>query len=53
MHQRLRPLLPDIKRCGFIGRAKTLEWIETNEIVANDPYGMEIEAIDSLKEEML
>jgi len=50
MHQRLRPLLPDIKSCGFIGRARTLEWIETNEIVADDPYGMEIEAIDSLKE---
>lgn len=50
MHQRLRPLLPDIKNCGFIGRAKTLEWIETSEIVADNPYGMEIEAIDSLKE---
>ena len=49
MHQRLRPLLPDIKSCGFIGRAKTFEWIETDEIVADNPYGMEIEAIDSLK----
>jgi regulator of RNase E activity RraA len=49
MHHRLRPLLPDIKSCGFIGRAKTLEWIETDEIVADNPYGMEIEAIDSLK----
>ena len=50
MHQRLRPLLPDIKSCGFIGRAKTFEWIETDEIVADNPYGMEIEAMDSLKE---
>ena len=38
MHQRLRPLLPNIKSCGFIGRAKTLEWIETNEIIADNPY---------------
>src|SRR5215210_4782254 len=50
MHQRLRPLLPDIKRCGFIGRAKTLEWIETDKIVENNPYGLEIEAMDSLQE---
>lgn len=49
MHQRLRPLLPDIKSCGFIGRAKTLEWIETNRIVEENPYGLEIEAIDSLR----
>jgi hypothetical protein len=26
MHQRLRPLIPDIRNCGFIGRARTL-WI--------------------------
>lgn len=49
MHQRLRPLLPDIKSCGFIGRAKTLEWIETNQIIEENPYGLEIEAIDSLR----
>ena len=49
MHQRLRPLLPDIKSCGFIGRAKTIEWIETNIINEEDPYGLEIEAMDSLK----
>jgi len=23
MHQRLRPLLPDIKHCGCVGRART------------------------------
>ncbi|MEP6514393.1 MAG: hypothetical protein ABJA79_11015, partial [Parafilimonas sp.] len=40
MHHRLRPLLPDIKNCGFIGRAKTLEWIETDEFIADNPYGM-------------
>ena len=50
MHQRLRPLLPNIKECGFIGRAKTIEWIETDEIMADNPYGLEIDAMDSLKE---
>lgn len=48
MHQRLRPLLPDMKKCGFIGRAKTFRWVETNH-VPDDPYGLEIEAMDSLK----
>lgn len=48
MHQRLRPLLPDIKNCGFVGRARTLDWLETDLIAEDDPYGLEIEAIDSL-----
>jgi len=48
MHQRLRPLLPDIKNCGFIGRARTFRWMETDH-VAENPYGLEIEAMDSLK----
>ncbi len=48
MHQRIRPLLPHIKTCGFIGRARTFRWMETDH-VANDPYGLEIEAMDSLK----
>lgn len=48
MHQRLRPLLPDIRNCGFIGRARTFRWMETNHI-ADDPYGLEIEAMDSLE----
>ncbi|NCU04843.1 MAG: RraA family protein [Chitinophagaceae bacterium] len=48
MHQRLRPLLPDVKKCGFIGRARTFRWMETNHI-AEDPYGLEIEAMDDLK----
>lgn len=47
MHQRLRPLLPDIKRCGFIGRARTFRWMETDH-VSDHPYGLEIEAMDSL-----
>lgn len=49
MHQRLRPLLPDIRNCGFIGRAKTFEWVETDYISEDNPYGLEIEAMDSLK----
>lgn len=48
MHQRLRPLLPDIRSCGFVGRARTLRWMETEYIVEEDPYGLEIEAMDSL-----
>src|SRR6478672_81132 len=47
MHHRLRPLLPDMKNCGFIGRARTFRWMETDH-VADDPYGLEIEAMDSL-----
>ena len=50
MHQRLRPLLPDMKNCGFVGRARTLKWEETDVIDEDNPYGLEIEAMDSLKE---
>ena len=49
MHQRLRPLLPDIRKCGFIGRARTARWMETDYIDDDDPYNMEISLIDSLK----
>jgi regulator of RNase E activity RraA len=49
MHQRLRPLLPDRKKCGFVGRAKTMRWMETDHVQDDDPYGLEIEAMDSLK----
>ncbi len=49
MHQRLRPLLPDRKTCGFVGRARTVRWMETDYIVNEDPYGLEIEVMDSLK----
>jgi len=49
MHHRLRPLLPDINNCGFVGRARTLRWMDTDYIVEDDPYGLEIEAMDSLK----
>jgi 4-hydroxy-4-methyl-2-oxoglutarate aldolase len=49
MHQRLRPLLPDRHHCGFVGRARTFRWMETDYVVADDPYGLEIEAMDSLR----
>ncbi|MCC7406734.1 MAG: RraA family protein [Phycisphaeraceae bacterium] len=49
MHQRLRPLLPDPRKCGFVGRAKTFRWMETDYVVEDDPYGCEIDAVDSLK----
>ncbi|MEO5891807.1 MAG: RraA family protein [Ferruginibacter sp.] len=48
MHQRLRPLLPDMRNCGFIGRARTFAWKEVD-TVGDDPYDLEIEAMDSLK----
>jgi regulator of RNase E activity RraA len=49
MHQRLRPLLPDPRACGFAGRARTIRWMETDYVTEDDPYGLEIDAIDSLK----
>ena len=49
MHQRLRPLLPDMRNCGFIGRAKTFEWKEVDYVDETNPYGLEIEAMDSLR----
>ena len=48
MHQRLRPL--DENCCVIIGRARTYRWMETDYTVAENPYGLEIEAMDSLKE---
>jgi len=49
MHQRIRPLLPDMRRCGFIGRARTIRWMETDYVVESDPYGLELDAMDSLR----
>jgi len=49
MHQRIRPLLPDMRRCGFIGRARTIRWMDTNYVVESDPYGLELDAMDSLR----
>jgi regulator of RNase E activity RraA len=49
MHQRLRPLLPDMRNCGFVGRARTVRWMETDYVDEADPYGLEIAVIDSLR----
>lgn len=49
MHQRLRPLLPDMRTCGFVGRARTVRWMETDYVVTSDPYGLEIDFMDSLQ----
>src|SRR5258707_12453486 len=48
MHQRLRPLLPDIRNCGFVGRARTLQWEEVDYVDEENPYKLEIEVMDSL-----
>lgn len=46
MHQRLRPL--DAENSTIVGRARTFRWMETDYVVEEDPYGLEIEAMDSL-----
>lgn len=46
MHQRLRPLDP--ANCTIVGRARTFRWMETDYIIEADPYGLEIDAMDSL-----
>jgi 4-hydroxy-4-methyl-2-oxoglutarate aldolase len=46
MHQRLRPL--DANNCVIVGRARTFRWMETDFVIKEDPYGMEIEAMDAL-----
>ncbi|MCC6492539.1 MAG: RraA family protein [Pirellulales bacterium] len=46
MHHRLRPL--DAANCVIVGRARTFRWMEVDYVVEDDPYGLEIEAIDSL-----
>lgn len=48
MHRRLRPLLQSPASCGFVGRARTLRWIEVDYVDPKNPYGREIEAMDSL-----
>ncbi len=48
MHRRLRPLLPDMRACGFVGRARTVRWVEIDHVVERDPYGLEIAVVDSL-----
>ena len=47
MHQRLRPLDPN--HCVIVGRARTVRWMETDYVVEDDPYGLEIDVMDSLR----
>jgi 4-hydroxy-4-methyl-2-oxoglutarate aldolase len=47
MHHRLRPLDPE--NCVIVGRARTFRWMETDYVVDEDPYGLEIEAMDALR----
>jgi regulator of RNase E activity RraA len=46
MHQRLRPLDPN--NCTIIGRARTVRWMDADYVVEDDPYGLEIDLMDSL-----
>jgi 4-hydroxy-4-methyl-2-oxoglutarate aldolase len=46
MHHRLRPLDPN--HCLIVGRARTFRWMPTDYVVEEDPYGLEIDAMDSL-----
>ena len=48
MSSRLRPL--DENCCVIVGRARTFRWMETDYIDKDNPYGSEIEAMDSLAE---
>lgn len=47
MHHRLRPLDPACST--IVGRARTFRWMDTDYVVEEDPYGLEIEGMDSLK----
>ena len=49
MHHRLRPL--DANDCVIVGRARTFRWMDTDYVIEDDPYGLAIEAMDSLKAE--
>lgn len=49
MHHRLRPLLPDMRHCGFVGRARTVQWMPVEYANEADPYGLEIAVMDSLR----
>ncbi len=48
LHKRLRPILLDMKNGGFVGRARIFKWEETDVIIEDNPYGLEIEAMDLL-----
>lgn len=47
MHQRIRPLLADRTNCGFVGRARTFQWMYVD-YIEDDPYQLEIDGMDAL-----
>jgi 4-hydroxy-4-methyl-2-oxoglutarate aldolase len=47
MHHRLRPLDP--VNATIVGRARTFRWMETDYVIEDDPYGLEIDVMDSLQ----
>jgi 4-hydroxy-4-methyl-2-oxoglutarate aldolase len=47
MHHRLRPL--DARNCTVVGRARTIQWMLVDYVIEEDPYGLEIDAIDALR----
>lgn len=47
MHQRLRPL--DAEDCTIVGRARTFRWMDIDHVPEDDPYGLEITVMDSLR----
>jgi regulator of RNase E activity RraA len=49
MHRRLRPLMLGCSAGGFVVRARTVRWIETDYAVEEDPYGLEIDLMDTLE----
>ena len=48
MHHRLRPILPDVRNCGFVGRARTLRWAAWTDYVEEDLHRGGVDAIDTL-----
>ena len=49
MHHRLRPL--DGDNCTFVGRARTVRWMEVDHVDSGNPYGREITFMDTLRED--
>jgi len=49
MHQRLRPLDPGC--CTIVGRARTFRWMDADYDLKDAQYALEIEAMDSLRED--
>jgi 4-hydroxy-4-methyl-2-oxoglutarate aldolase len=50
MHQRLRPILPEMRKCGFVGRARTFQWEDVSDLTDENDESINIELFDTLKE---